>query len=517
MDEDADRILEALRRDCASNPLVQALNGFAAEAKYPVYLVGGYLRDAALGRGPGTAGLDVDCAVPDAETAAREFAERTGGRLVRLDPANWRVIPDDSALADTPAGWIDFSDLRGKDIPADLHARDFTINALACRLPDPAELLDPLNGTGDLKARRLRAVSDRVFREDPIRLLRAYRLAAQLNLTVDPQTASFLKRDAALLEGQPGERLRAEVFGMLADPHGGQQFRDMRDTGVLYALFPDCRRMEGIDQGVFHHADVLTHSLETVEALEGILSELPPDPTDKDPLGRAARDYLVPPHQLPVLKLAALLHDSGKPETRAEAPSPPGEDPAPTDTAPEKKITFLGHDKAGAEKVLTVAGRLRLSRRERESLVRLVSHHMRPGFLFWESGGDPNALSGRALHRLARDAGEDLPGLALLVIADAYARRGPRANLEDPARIMAFAQGVLAELEARIAPILRGPKLVTGDDLMKSLGVPEGPLVGRLLQAVEEAHAAGEIETKQEALTLAETFAQDDGRSLRPG
>lgn len=508
------KLLAALRRQMASDPLVQALNDLAKTQGVPVYLVGGYLRDVALGRPLGEGGTrDVDCAVPEAKAAARAFAGRaTGGRLVRLDAANWRVIPEPAGRGLPPAGWVDFSDLRGGGILADLRGRDFTLNALACRLPDPDDLLDPAGGLEDLAARRIRAVSDRVFREDPLRLLRAYRLAAQLDFSIDPSTLSRLRRDAARLEGEPGERVRAELFGTLAAPRGGLTLRGMRDSGVLHVLFPPCRRMDGLQQGGHHHTDVLTHSLDTVEALEDLLKDFPPDPAGEDPLGRSARDYLAPPHRLPVLKLAALLHDAGKPDTQAPSAEPPAE---------EKAFTFHGHEKVGAEAALAVAGRLRLSRCERESLVRLVRLHMRPGFLFRESGGDPKAVSGRALHRLARDAEEDLPGLALLAIADAHAHRGPLAapgggGLRSvTSRVVEFARGVLAEIEARVLPGLRGPRWVTGRDLMEALGIPEGPQVGRLLLALEEARAAGEIQTRAEALALARKILSVDPAESR--
>ncbi|MFQ5914152.1 MAG: HD domain-containing protein [Nitrospinota bacterium] len=499
----AEKILATLRGEFESNPLLKALQDFAGTHSPPLYLVGGHLRDIALERPVQNTGPDVDCAVPKAEESARGFAEKTGGHLIRLDAANWRVIAGHQGPSGAPSGWVDFSDLRGHDIRKDLHARDFTINALACRLPDLDDLLDPENGIADCKARRVRAVSKNSFRDDPIRLLRAYRLGAQLNFSIDPETVSYLGRDAAFLEGQPGERLRAELFGILAEPTGGRTLRQMRDSGVLHVLFPECRRMEGVEQGGRHHTDVLTHSLDTVEALEGILKELPPDPLGKDPLGRSALDYLSPPHRHPVLKLAALLHDAGKPETKAAAERPP-----PGRPTSEEAFTFHGHERVGAEKALAIAKELRMSRRERESLLRLVSLHMRPGFLFWESGGDPKAVSPRALHRLARDAGEDLPGLALLAVADGFSQRGPLSNPQESAQIVGFAQGVLARVEASIYPVLQGKRLLTGHDLMESLGISEGPFLGTLLREVEEAHTAGEIKTKREALRLAEKLAK---------
>jgi putative nucleotidyltransferase with HDIG domain len=494
MDRFIQEILNALGREFSSNPLLRALDDFAKAQPSPVYLVGGLLRDLALGHSSVNFGPDADCVVPCAEESARAFAGQIDGSLIRLDPANWRVIPNGQGLAGPYAGWVDFADLRGEDIQTDLAERDFTLNALACRLPNPSDLLDPENGIEDLRARRIRAVSGKAFQEDPVRLLRAYRLAAQLDLSIEPETLSLMKRDAADVKGESGERLRAEMFGMLAEPCGARKFREMQGSGVLSVLFPECKQMEGIEQGGYHHADVLTHSLETVEALEDIVNDPP-----GEPLRKTIREYQDPPHRLPVLKLAALLHDMGKPKTRAETEAPP-DGPSLSD----KPFTFHGHEKVGAEKAVEIARRFRLSRRERESLVRLVSLHMRPGYLFWESGGDPKGLSGRALHRLAREAGDDLPGVALLAMADAFSRKGPLADAEDAGRVVQFAQGVLAELECRVFPVLRGPRLVTGRDLMEALGLGEGPLIGELLLAVEEAHAAGEIKTKPEALKFAE-------------
>jgi hypothetical protein len=318
-------------------------------------------------------------------------------------------------------------------------------------------------------------------------------LAAQLDFTIGPETIQWIKQDSALLARVPGERLRAEVFGILKEANSGRTLRGLRDTGLLFILFPAFTEMANVEQGGFHHTDVLTHSLETVDALEDLLGG-----SLGDPLDDVAREYLHPSRRLPILKLAALLHDAGKPETRADAGRPPVERP----------YSFHGHEKVSAVHAAVAAERLRLSARERKSLVRLVSLHMRPGWLYSVSEGDSKKLSGRALLRLARDAGGDLPGLALLAIADALSRKGPLSGPEGAVGVVEFAGRVLREMEERIVPVLKGPRWITGHDLIASLGVSEGPLVGRLLYAVEEAHAAGEIQTREQALSLAKRLAE---------
>ena len=139
MDRFAQEILNALGGEISSNPLLRALNEFAKAQTSPVYLVGGFLRDVALGRAPESTGPDVDCAVRNAEEAARAFSGYIDGPLIRLDPANWRVIPNAQGAAGPSAGWVDFADLRGEDIRTDLAERDFSLNALACRLPNPSD------------------------------------------------------------------------------------------------------------------------------------------------------------------------------------------------------------------------------------------------------------------------------------------------------------------------------------------------------------------------------------------
>ena len=492
--------------DLVSKPPLSDLQRFAQVYPGPLYLVGGFLRDLAL-REAGHLGRleEIDCAVRGAEGCARAFAKSVRGRAISLDPRTWRVVMGGQ---EGRPGWVDFAELRGEDIEADLHGRDFTVNALACRLPlqgngEPC-LIDPCGGLCDLADRVLRAVSPTVIQEDPIRALRAYRLAAQWALSLEAKTEELLVRERHLISRSAPERVREEGFRLLRLPSATPAVRRMVDAGLLFTLLPECEAMKGLaqsDERGYHTGDLLSHALDTLAALEALLEEGDPGRSVYEGLfpghGWRFRRYLRPLFGAPVLKLAALLHDMGKPQCQRKGAN--------------GAIHFYGHEEVGAEMADSLARRLRFSRRERECLMRLIRLHMRLPSLMTSFGGRP--LSRRAVFRLGREAGEELPGLILLGGADARAKGGPFAPSE---AFLTFARGFLETLNQVLgkAPEV-GPtpgrgtpptRWLNGHDLQDLFGLPPGPRLGEILSALAEAQAIGEVGSREEALAWVERF-----------
>ncbi len=215
-----------------ATPHLATLRRIAAALGRQSYVVGGSLRDILLGR----AVNDVDVAVDGgAETLSRCFARECGGTLFPLDTVrgHFRVIIREEPGTVT----FDFAPFKGAGILADLALRDFTINALAIPLQGDVELMDPLNGSDDIRAKQVRCCSEAAFRDDPLRLVRAFRFAATLGFRIEPGTLAAIPAHAPLIAHCAGERIRDELFRILDMPDAASSFRTMGESGLLSAVF----------------------------------------------------------------------------------------------------------------------------------------------------------------------------------------------------------------------------------------------------------------------------------------
>ena len=258
-------------------PLLRILAEFFAGRSATAHLVGGTLRDALLGR----QSSDIDIAViGDAISLGRELADVTGGSFVSLNEthATARVVLPErwSAGGESPARiHVDLTSCE-EEITRDLARRDFTIDALALPLDNalaesPSDrLIDPLGGMADLAAATLRPASDRVFQDDPVRLLRGVRLAAQLGFSLDDSAVQLIQRDAHLLTTVAPERLRDELLKTLAEPGASLHLRLMDDLGLLCLLIPELEEARGVEQPREHYWNVFYHCVEAPGALEQV-------------------------------------------------------------------------------------------------------------------------------------------------------------------------------------------------------------------------------------------------------
>ena len=477
------------------------------------YLVGGFLRDLLLGR----AAEDIDIAVSgDAPALADDAAQALKGRAFSLDEE--RGIVRVVLPAGAPVRYIDVTRLRG-EIGDDLRERDFTIDAIALPLSAlagraPPPLLDPLDGRTNLAKRCVRSVGDGIFRADGLRLLRAVRLCAELDFSLDDATAALVRRDASYLDGVSPERKRDELARILATPRAAASLAQLDALGLLERLLPEVAACRGVSQPKEHYWDVFQHSIETVAALDFMLADgEPPDRRHgamwRELWGQLAwlpdlrahfqEETVEGRTRTALLKLAGLLHDIAKPETKA----------------PDKtgRIRFFGHAEIGAEKAAAVLRRLRFSGAETRLVSLIIEDHLRPGQL--SSVGPPTR---RALYRFFRDTGDAAVDILFITLADSLAARGPRLRVATWRRHVAYISYVLARHYLDRPPAVP-PRLLTGDDLMAELGIGPGPLVGRLLAAVEEARATGEIASRDEALALARSLAaaEKPGVTVAPG
>ncbi len=471
-----------IQRNIAGNRLTRALGSLAGPlnrfaARRPgIWLAGGAVRDALLGRKV----LDADLVVMKGSVlaAAREFVELVKGDLVVLGAKeDSEKLPLVRVLA--RGAQADFTPPRARPIQADLMGRDFTVNAMAVELPwgGRAAIQDPAGGFKDLKAGILRMCRPDAFARDPVRLWRAHREAAELKLRVEAKTARRLKLDARRAAACTPERLRDELFKLLKGGKAPAALKEAAKSGVLGATFPEIGRMAAVRVRGIPAIRVLEHTLEAMEHLERGLRAL------KGELAAHMRLELVPGRPRHVLvRLAALLHDLGKPETVSRDE--------------EGNVHFFGHDKLGGKmSAELMRKRLKCAESEISAVGRAVSHHLRLGYL--ASTGE---LSDRAVYRFLRDAGEELFELIVLGRADRLATHHYRAV---SARRQEAAISRILAVRRAIRGRERRPRLLNGHDILREFDLKPGPIVGKLLRAAEEAQALGRVRTREQALSAA--------------
>ena len=515
-----------------SSPVELARHALAGRE---AWLVGGATRDRLLGR----PSADVDVVLEgDVEQAARALARaatRAACFELSSDHRCWRVVSAEQ-------GWqADFEPLRAATLEQDLRLRDFTVNAIAEPLAG-GEPIDPLGGIEDLRAGRLRAASPGAFLEDPLRVMRLARVAVELELEPDPETLTLARVAAPGLQGVSAERVFVELRRILSSVRARHGVELLADIGAAGAVLPELERLRGVQQNRYHHADVYVHTLEVLErtvalthALSGMVSAgaavsvAPSDATGFPPsaavrevaevlagddpalqvqavlarMGPQLRARLAALLAEPLadeltrgqaLAWGALLHDAAKPRTRD------------TDAA-GGRVTFIGHDVAGAELAREVLGRLRASEKLQSFVAGLVRNHLRLGFLVHE----PQPLSRRTVFGYLRRCSPVALDVTLLSIADRLATRGDRAQ-----------EAIAAHLELAIAVLPdalewheQGPPAVPvrGDELARELGITPGPRLGELLEELLEARYAGDIAGRAEAVAYARELLADSESS----
>jgi poly(A) polymerase len=461
----------------AASPLV-ALAAGALGGGDGVWIVGGAVRDAALGREV----VDLDLALDgDPAAAARAVARVGEGHAFELSAefSTWRVVAADHSWQ------LDATALRGGSIEADLAARDFTLGAVAVPLSG-GEPIDPYRGLEDLDRGVLRAVGDESFSLDPLRLLRAARLATELELEIDPQTVELARGEAPRAADPAGERQLAELRLLLAarDPLRGLGLFD--DLGLTPVVLPELEALRGVEQGPNHHLDVHGHTLEVLEQTLEVEADLGRFAGERAADARALLDEPLADEMTrgTALRLGALLHDIGKPATRGER---------------EGFVTFIGHDREGAEMVGGICSRLRASRALTRHLQALTLHHLRLGFLVHEA-----PLPRRRVHEYLRATEPVGADVTLLTVADRLSARGG-GHLATEEAIEAHLQLAREMLAAVLDWRRDGPPepLLRGDELAAELGIDEGPEIGALLGELEAAQYAGEVSTREQAVDRA--------------
>jgi tRNA nucleotidyltransferase/poly(A) polymerase len=483
----------------AGIPLPAIVEEIRARVTEPdAYLVGGAIRDAILGRPT----LDIDIVLRGSGVdSARRVANSLGAAFYPLDPERGigRVI----LYRGRDRYTFDFASLREPSIEADLALRDFTVNAIAVPLRDPTRVVDPLHGEKDARGGELRACSPHAIADDPVRAVRAVRLAAQFGFHIEKETKEQARAGAAQIGRVSAERIRDEFFRILAGRKVAAAVHSLESLGLLRMILPETAGLaEQAPDG--SHGDVWEHTLAALEKFELICDALAREPgaerkadwtiaAARERLLRfrpALAEYMARPlcDERPVrglVFLAAVLHDAAKPETRLV--NSIGE------------VHFLGHEQLGAEWALQRAAALRFSNDEADFVSKIVRNHMRPLLL---NSSEP--VTRRAVFRFFRGTGPCGIAVSLFFLADRLAARGDEPTLAEWRTAVETVHALLEGYFERPTEMIRPAPLLSGNELIRDFDLCPGPQIGELLDALREAQAAGEVTTRAEAVALIE-------------
>lgn len=434
-----------------------------------VYLVGGSVRDYLMGRHP----ADLDLAVStDALGYAETLARKIKGRLVVLGKEHFSLY----RIVKGPV-IIDVAPLKGNDIASDIEDRDFTINGMACRLKD-GQIIDCVGGIEDLDKKRIRMISDGIFEADPVRLLRAHRMAICLELHFTSDTKRAIARHALRIRSAAGERIWTELRLILDHRKSHAQILEMAECGTLEAVLPEMSKLRNCSQDKGHQVDVWQHTLRAYHAVEALLKQ--PD----EILPPAGQQFVmsIPAEFRVLLKLAILLHDIGKPACRVQDAF--------------GRTHFCGHASCGGPLARRICRRLRICSRHSQWIEQVVKHHQWPLNLYLSQRS--TAFKTKSLGRFLRQCGPLTPYILLHAVADCLGKD----NHESQAAYLEFIWTTMSIYFKKVAAPDQLP-LLNGHDLQNRFALTPSPLIGTLLRQIEEARLSGVIESRDQAFQMA--------------
>ena len=458
------KIIDILKKNQKLETISRTIAELSNSINIPAYLVGGCVRDLIID--PSNSSYDVDIMVEgDGIDFARKLAEKLGVKtIVPFENFKTAKIPYkkfEIEVASSRKEEYDQSSRKPKiiltRIEEDLIRRDFTVNAMAIALNENnfGSLIDPFNGLKDLKDQVLRtplADPNQTFIDDPLRMIRAAYFAAKLQLQIDPKSIEAIKKNRDRIEIVSQERITNELFKILSTSKPSIGFIFLQEVGLLEIIFPEIDVMKGLDQNPeYHHKDIFYHTLDVVDNIVESTSKID-------------------------LRLAALVHDIGKPKTRR--------------IHKQKGYTFHGHDDVGSRMLKEICKRMKISNKTCDYITKLTALHLRPIALAGKEVTDS------AIRRLIVEAGNEIEDLMKLCRADVTTK-----NINNMVKYM----NNFKHVEDRISEVIETDKLrnfqspVSGEEIMKLFSLKPGKKVGKIKSMVEEAILNGDIKNSYSA------------------
>ncbi len=469
------------------DPVIKEVHRSAEKKGYEVYLVGGALRNIAMGK-PLVPDYDF-IFEGDIKAFSEEVARALHGTSFLLDKETSSYRVAFKSIGPT----LDFSPIKENDIIYDLKKRDFTVNAMALALSGlftrkKPLILDPCNGVEDSASGILRVSSKGVIREDPLRALRAIRLSQQYRLKISGETVKLINASGGLLKRTSAERVREELVLIFLYPGTAGSLKSIFSSGIVEAILPGLKGWEDING-----YDLLDHALKTVDEAESIIGGISRKKRGvylnlKEHFGGSVGSL----KRAAYFKLAAFLHDIGKPHNM---------------TREAGRLRFIGHDLEGSRVVKDVLMRLKFSRKVAGGLSNLVRNHHRI-FIMADLKERTNRARGH-FFRASEGEGGEWSGagldLILLALADARATRGA----EDP--VLKNLADELLDFYFNVYMKEKPRPLLTGAEIMKTFKIPEGKLVGEIIDKISEGVEKGLVSNKKEAVSFVKRWLASRG------
>jgi len=449
-----------------------------------MYLVGGSVRDYYIKKDIWDFHIVTQ---GDAASIAENFASLMKKQVMSLDKKNKNsrvVLNNDNDKKIT----FDFCSMKGKDIYEDLSKRDFTMNALAVKIEDGKinfeHVIDPYNGIKDVRKNIIREVSEDIFEEDPIRMIRAIRLMSQLNFDISDEMHGLIKKNSKRIKEIPGEKLSNEIFKILGFKRSYYYFGFMdKHLDILGEVFPEIEPMKEVGKCKYHVVDAWTHSLHTMRVIEKIIyAERYFEKHLRNAYNKHTKQIIVNGHtKMQLMKLAALFHDIGKPKARWIDET--------------GRVRFRGHEIVGAEIMANISERLGLSKKEKRYLCKIVKEHMWPLTLY-----KTNDVSGRALYDLFKNFGEDTLDIILIGLADIISTRQLLKPHEEMGMYKVHAEYLANNYLTRFKGLQDISHIVNGDDILKEFNIEDKRIIGDILDSVKKAIFFGKIPLERERI-----------------
>lgn len=433
------------------------------------YLVGGAIRDYLLNC-PEIKDFDfVIFDLDNLESFCKNLADQANSSFVQLDNEQgiYRIVN---------SSWqADFAKPRGANLEADLKGRDFTINALAYCLTEN-KIIDLIDAEIDLKNKIVRTLSEKNLKDDPLRLLRAYRFACQKEFIIEDKTKKYIHQNANLIKQIAVERISFELWCLLSQKHSYKYLKELLESGLLEIIFPEFTPLRQVPPNDYHHLPLIEHTFELIKQYEqNVQPKLP-----QIYLKYLQNTNLSGIKLEAILKMGCLFHDLGKPATWKII---------------ENKHTFYGHDALGAEISENICKRLNWSKQITNCLKQLVKHHLRP----FNMGIEPTE---KAERRFFRQLSTDFYPLIALAWADLLSIKGPAVNVEIINQNEKHLLNLLKKYDEFSQQEKQEPLLLSGDKLVqaiKAAHLSPSKAIKELLSELRELQFTKQITSPKEA------------------
>lgn len=458
-----------IKQDSILNSIMEIISGYNA------YLVGGYIRDSFMGIKSFDRDLIIEC--DDVAAISKSIAKSINGFFVPLDTVNniYRVVLEDKI------NYIDITTPIQNSIEKDILRRDLTINAIAYNLRNE-EFIDITGGIEDIKSSIIKGISDKNFSDDPLRLLRIFRFNSKLGFKIDKHLIELTTKNAKLIHKSAKERINLELSKLFEGKNAHNTLLEMQETGLLEEIFPIVSEIKKIPPNSHHHLNLLNHSIETVKQVQKIYEDSPATIKThlESPMGNT--------NILGNLKLAAFLHDIGKPQTW-------------TIEEDTRRHRFIKHDDVGSNIVVPILKELKFSKKQISFIKKLIKYHIYPANIV-----TPENITEKAKNKFYRKMEGMVIEVIILSQSDRLSARGYVITEEIIERNISGLNMLLQnylEKKDKIKPL---EKLLDGNEIMKILDIKQTPTLGKIIKALYESQLEGDVTSKEEAIKFIKNF-----------